>query len=156
MIEVAVDDLSDGAIERLLEAHLQDMHHYSPPESIHALDPTSLRSPKITFWGARVGGVLAGCGALKEISSLAGEVKSMKTDAAFLRQGIAARILETILQEAERRGYAHLSLETGSNKAFFPAIELYRKYGFAACGPFGDYVLDPYSLFMTKRLAVGG
>ena len=79
----------------------------------------------------------------------------MKTDVAFLRQGIAARILETMLQEAERRGYAHVSLETGSNKAFLPAVELYRKFGFVACGPFGDYEPDPYSLFMTRRLGNG-
>ena len=152
MLEITVDDLSDGAIERLLDAHLQEMHRYSPPESIHALDPGSLRSPDITFWGARVNGVLAGCGALKEMSSLAAEVKSMKTDIAYLRQGIAAHILETMLDEAERRGYVHVSLETGSNKAFLPAVELYRKYGFVECGPFGEYEPDPYSLFMTKRL----
>ena len=96
MLEITQDDLSDGAIERLLEAHLQEMNRYSPPESIHALDPGSLRSPDITFWGARVGGVLAGCGALKEMSSLAAEAKSMKTDAAFLRQGIAARLLRAL------------------------------------------------------------
>ena len=51
------------------------------------------------------------------------------------------------------RGYARLSLETGSGPAFEPAHALYRKYGFEFCGPFGDYTNDPFSRFMTRRLA---
>ena len=45
-----------------------------------------------------------------------------------------------------------ISLETGSMDAFVPARKLYEKYGFEECGPFGDYGLDPYSVFMTKVL----
>ena len=65
-MEILIDDLSDGAIIKLLSSHLREMHKYSPPESIHALDVGSLKEPGITFWGARVDGNLVGCGALKE------------------------------------------------------------------------------------------
>ena len=55
--------------------------------------------------------------------------------------------------EAERRGYQSLSLETGSADAFLPARRLYHKVGFEYCEPFGNYKADPFSVFMTKRLA---
>jgi putative acetyltransferase len=35
---------------------------------------------------------------------------------------------------------------------FAPAHTLYRKFGFTDCGSFGNYRLDPYSIFMTKML----
>ena len=42
--------------------------------------------------------------------------------------------------------------ETGSNEAFKPAQRLYESFGFAYCGPFGEYMEDPHSVFMTMRL----
>jgi putative acetyltransferase len=36
--------------------------------------------------------------------------------------------------------------------AFKPAQRLYESFGFTFCGPFGQYVLDPNSVFMTMRL----
>jgi putative acetyltransferase len=65
---------------------------------------------------------------------------------------VGRAILERILAEACARRYARLSLETGSAAAFEPARRLYAAYGFAPCGPFGDYVEDPYSVFMTCAL----
>jgi len=54
--------------------------------------------------------------------------------------------------EAKRRGYRRLSLETGSMAAFGPARQLYAACGFTYCEPFGDYVNDPNSVFMTLEL----
>ncbi len=59
-------------------------------------------------------------------------------------------MLVHIIGEARRRGYARLSLETGTNPAFTPARELYASFGFDYCGPFAQYVADPYSVFMTR------
>ena len=36
--------------------------------------------------------------------------------------------------------------------AFAPARSLYTRFGFRPCGPFADYVEDPYSVFMTREL----
>lgn len=151
-LRIAEDDLSDGKISELLSSHLREMHKYSPPESIHALDVTKLGEETITFWSARDGERIAGCGALKEISSSLGEIKSMKTDAGYLRKGIAARLLEVILHEAKKRLYVEVSLETGSNDSFTPAISLYERYGFEECAPFASYEPDPYSRFFCKKL----
>jgi putative acetyltransferase len=89
---------------------------------------------------------------MKELDRQHGEIKSMRTVTAHLRKGVAARLLEHMIEEARRRAYRRLSLETGSMAAFAPARELYARFGFERCGPFGDYVMDPYSTFMTKEL----
>ncbi|WP_444920298.1 GNAT family N-acetyltransferase [Microbulbifer sp. CnH-101-G] len=151
-IVVQKDNLSDGAIIELLKSHLEQMYLHSPPESVHALKPEKLIDPIITFWSARVNGVLAGCGALKEISPVLGEIKSMKTSQGFLRKGIAKAVLKAILDEAQKRNYREVKLETGSSKHFAPAIALYQQYGFEPCRPFANYSEDPHSLFFTKKL----
>ena len=128
------------------------MASISPPESCHALDTSELASVDVTFWTAWAGESLAGCGALKELEPGHGEIKSMRTAAGFLRRGVAAQILEVILQTARARGYHRLSLETGSMAEFEPARRLYSRHGFEYCPPFADYRMDPNSVFMTRRL----
>lgn len=152
-VDIRVDDLRGPEIALLLEEHLRHMRQVSPPESVHALDLGALRKPEITFWTAWEGAELAGCGAIKELDPRHGEIKSMRIAAAYLRKGVAAAMMRHILQEAARRSYRRLSLETGSMAAFVPARSLYARFGFRECGPFADYVLDPYSVFMTRALS---
>ena len=129
------------------------MHLHSPPESVHALDLTALRQPEITFWSAWEGDDLLGCGALKQLSSSHGELKSMRTATTHLRKGVARTMLLHIVSAARAEGLRRISLETGPHAPFFAAQKLYASEGFVECGPFADYALDPYSLFMTKALA---
>lgn len=146
------DDLTRPAIHALLEEHLRNMRELSPPESVHALDLERLRRPEITFWSAWDGDVLLGCGALKELDAVHGEIKSMRTPAALRRRGAGRAILAHIVDVARERRYERLSLETGSMDAFRPAHRLYESFGFRFCGPFGDYGPDPHSAFMTLQL----
>jgi putative acetyltransferase len=149
---IKLDNLSSPAIRALLEEHLADMALHSPPESIHALDLTALRAPEITFWTGWEGDALVGCGALRELDPVHGEIKSMRTARPHRRQGVARQFLEHILAEARRRHYQRLSLETGSMAAFAPARQLYHQFGFTPCPPFADYVLDANSVCMTRGL----
>jgi putative acetyltransferase len=151
-MDIKRDDLSGPGIQALLAEHRRSMLSISPPESVHALDLPGLRSPEITFWTAWSGGELLGCGALKELDPLHGEIKSMRTVRAHLRRGVARAMLQHILNEARRRGYKQLSLETGSQGAFAPARGLYEGFGFRGCPPFAGYGEDPNSVFMTKLL----
>ena len=151
-MRIREDDLRGEAIARLLREHLDEMHTITPPESVHAMDLEALRAPDVTFWSAWEGEALVGCGALKELDPRQAEIKSMRTARAYRRRGVAAGILEHILTEAERRAYARLFLETGSQPEFAPARSLYLRYGFEFRGPFGDYVEDPNSVFMTRKL----
>ncbi|MBK9238017.1 MAG: GNAT family N-acetyltransferase [Rhodoferax sp.] len=151
-MNLEVDDLSRPAIHALLNEHLQSMYELSPPESVHALDLEKLRKPEITFWSAWEGPLLLGCGALKELDPTHGEVKSMRTPNAHRRRGAGRAILSHVIGVAKSRAYERLSLETGTQAAFKPAHRLYESFGFSYCGPFGDYIEDPNSAFMTLRL----
>ena len=151
-MRIDIDDLTGADIAALLQEHLDGMAHLSPPESRHALDLDGLRAPGVTFWSVRDNGELLGCGALKQIDTRHGEIKSMRTSAVHLRKGVAAALLGHIIEEARHRGYTRLSLETGPMAGFAPARNLYERHGFAFCGPFSAYALDPNSVFMTLKL----
>jgi putative acetyltransferase len=156
----------------LLEEHLAGMRAASPPECVFALDLEGLRRPEITFLTAwRVPAdastdtpagderELVATGALKELTPTTategghGELKSMRTSARHLRQGAAQAILTELLNLARQRGYARVSLETGSTPPFDAAMAMYRRFGFVECGPFADYREDPFSRFMTSPLS---
>lgn len=151
-MEIKQDDLTKNSVLELVKEHLRDMAGHSPPESIHALQIDGLKQPDITFWSAWEGDELVGMGALKELDTSHGEIKSMRTASKHLRKGIASQILQHILVEAKKRGYNRLSLETGTAQAFGPARKLYERHGFAYCGPFSSYREDPNSVFMTRKL----
>jgi putative acetyltransferase len=151
-MEIRIDNLQGQEIIALLREHLRCMEAVSPPESRHVLDLDKLRQPDITFWSIWHGANLAGCGALKELNPGHGEIKSMRTASTYLRQGVATHILDHILNEAKRRGYDRLSLETGAFPYFEPARKLYTRFGFAISEPFANYKPDPNSVFMTKEI----
>jgi len=151
-MHIEIDDLSRPSIHALLNEHLQNMYELSPPECVFALDLDRLRQPDITFWSAWEGALLLGCGALKELDRTHAEVKSMRTPAALRGRGAGRALLAHIVSEAKSRSYQRLSLETGTADAFKPAQRLYESFGFTYCGPFGDYALDPHSVFMTLKL----
>lgn len=151
-MRICEDDLLGSDVAELLREHLRSMATHSPPESDHALNLEALRAPDITFWTVRDGTDLLGCGALKELDSRHGEIKSMRTVQKHLRKGVGTRMLEHIITEAKRRSYSRLSLETGSMEGYAAARALYLRFGFEFCAPFGDYREDPYSMFMTRVL----
>jgi putative acetyltransferase len=151
-MQIIKDNLSGRKIADFLEEHIKEMKAISPPESKHALDLDGLRKPEITFWTVWDEDHLIGCGALKELDSHHGEIKSMRTSASHRRQGIASFLIRHIVDEATSRGYRRLSLETGAMPFFQPARQLYASFGFQICGPFSLYKEDPNSIFMTKKL----
>lgn len=151
-MQIRLDPLTGPEIAALLQEHLDEMYRHSPPESVHALDMEKLRKPEITFWSAWEGEALVGCVAIKQLDATHGEIKSMRTASAHQRKGIGALLLRHVMDEAARRRYQRLSLETGSMDAFIPARTLYARFGFEDCGPFAQYVDDPNSVFMTRRL----
>ncbi len=151
-MKIKLDDLTGTEVAALINSHLYSMAEHSPPESIHALNLKELKKTNITVWSVWENEELVGCGALKEIDTTHGEIKSMKTSPGHLRKGVARKLLEHIIKIAKERNYKKLSLETGSLAAFKPAQRLYESVGFEYCKPFADYKEDPNSVFMTKEL----
>lgn len=146
------DDLTGAGIAALLRLHLDEMHQWSPPESVHAMPIERLRQPDVTFYSAWHGEQLAGCGALKHLSDDHGELKSMRAHPDWRGKGVGKAMLHHLLGEARARGYTRVSLETGRPEPFLPARRLYESHGFAECAPFADYVLDDFSICMTRTL----
>src|SRR3546814_15597321 len=67
---------------------------------LHFLDFDGLRAGDVTFWSIHRDDELPGCGALKMLDTKHGEIKSMRTAEAFLRQGVAAHMLDYIIDAA--------------------------------------------------------
>jgi putative acetyltransferase len=106
----------------------------------------------MAFWSAWEGDTVVGVGALKRLSQVHGEIKSMHTSESRRRAGVGTALLRHIIEAARSMGLIRLSLETGSWAYFSPARALYRNQGFEECPPFGDYVADVNSIFMTREV----
>jgi putative acetyltransferase len=143
IIELA--DLADGDVQALIAYHQQAMQAGSPPGLSFALDLSGLADPAVTVWAVWVDQQVAGIGALKRLGGGQAEIKSMRTHPDFLRRGIAAALLETIIDHARQSGITRLSLETGSGSVFEPALALYRQRGFVNGEAFGDYTLTDFN-----------
>ena len=152
MYEIRKDDLSTPAVRDLLAFHLAEAHANSPLGSVFALDLTGLQRPEITVWTLWDGVDILGVGALKELGEGRGELKSMRTHPDHLRKGVAARLLDHIIDEPRARGLRQLSLETGSGPTFEPALALYRKRGFVEGEAFSDYQRTAFNQFLHLAL----
>lgn len=152
LLRIEVGSLDRDDVRALLDEHLAEMRATSPAESVHALPVDGLRADDVTFWTARDGDVLVGCGALKDLGGNHVEIKSMRTTASARGHGVGQRLLRHLLDEARRRGCTRVSLETGTQEHFLPARRLYERHGFVSVGPFGHYTLDPNSTFYSRQL----
>ena len=151
-MKIVAGGLDDPRVQALLEHHVRTARSETAAGSAHALDLDGLKSADMKFWSAWDSDTLLGVGALKRLSPSHGEVKSMHTVSANRRAGVGTAILRHIIEAARATGMTRLSLETGSWAYFHPARALYRRNGFVECSPFGDYVEDPNSVFMTLEL----
>ena len=150
---IAVADLGDAQVRSLISYHQQAMQAGSPPGLSFALDLSGLADPAVTVWEARIADRVAAIGALKRLGGGQAEIKSMRTHPDFLRQGIAARLLEAIIDHARAEGITRLCLETGSGPLFEPALALYRKRGFANGEAFAEYTLTDFNQCLHLTLA---
>jgi putative acetyltransferase len=148
-IAIARETPRQPDVIRLVEALDALMISLYPADSNHLLDIEALCQPDIRFFVARQDGAALGCGALRLFDDYA-EVKRMFVMPTSRGMKLGRRILDTLEAEARREKKVYLRLETGVSQP--EAIGLYHAAGFVECSPFGDYQLDPLSLFMEKRL----
>ena len=140
------------AFVALVDTHTAFCDCTAPAESCHRLPVDALFVPEVTVWAAYDAGEMIGMGALKTLSPTEGEVKSMHTRASARGKGVAKSMLSVIVAEAKAQGMDRISLETGAHADFAAARAMYARAGFAECPPFGDYMVDPHSTFMTLTL----
>lgn len=149
---IGAGDPNAPDVAALLAASEAHAHELYPAESIHMLSIRDLNAPSVRFLVARsVEGVAEGCGAVVLGADGFAEIKRMYVVPRARGQGIGSVLLQGLEAEARRAGMRAIRLETGPLQP--EAIGLYRRFGYRERGPFGDYSLDPLSVFMEKELA---
>ena len=151
-VEIALGDPASAEVQAVLQRHLRFARSHTAPESVFALDADDLADPSMTVFCARRGEELLAIGALRELNSAHGELKSMHTVEEARGEGVGRAMVDHLVRVATRRGYTRVSLETGSGDAFAPARALYAGAGFVECGPFGAYPDAATSVFMTREV----
>lgn len=150
-MQIRLDDPKAPYVADLLDHHLRELQGVMAGHAF-ALDASGLSAACVTFWTAWNDETLLGFGALKELDSLHGELKSMRAAPAARGTGVGRAMLAHIVEEARRRGYTRISLETGTAALHAPAIALYRGAGFTPCEPFADYQPSPHNQFLRLAL----
>ena len=137
-------------IKKLLLASHQLMKDLYPEETNSYLSISQLCSSEIHFFGARQNKKYYGCGAL-DVKHEYGELKSFFVEPRVRRNGIASQIMREILLTTKKLNLRILKLETGVG--LDSAFNLYKRFEFEYCEPFGNYVENGYSIFMKKDLS---
>ncbi|PJJ63793.1 GNAT family N-acetyltransferase [Compostimonas suwonensis] len=148
----AISPDSPQALELIRRHRAYSAAHSVDPADDHVLDVTALMEPTVAFFALRDDDILVAIGALKQLSTTHVELKSMHTRAELRGQGIGRVLVEALLDEARRRGFERVSLETGAQEGFSAARRLYVRAGFVESPPFADYVASPNSVYYSREL----
>jgi len=82
-----------------------------------------------------------------------GEIKRLFVLPEFRGLGLSRALMLALEAHLQAQQIEWARLETGIHQP--EALGLYRRMGYRERGPFGAYRLDPYSVFMEKRLHAG-
>jgi putative acetyltransferase len=149
-ITLGIESPRQADVVRLIEALDAYQSGLYPPESNHLLDLDGLGAPSVRFFVARRDGQALGCAGLRIDQAGWGELKRMFVSPEARGLKLGRRLLDRIEEEARREGLGWVRLETGIYQP--EALGLYRSAGYVEREAFGDYVSDPLSVFMEKRL----
>jgi putative acetyltransferase len=146
------EERPDGADALALLAELDAdlLRHPYPPESRHAFSVEKLLREGVAFFVLHYEGKPAACGGVKLFGSEYGEVKRMYVRPAYRGRGLGKAILDRLAGHARGRQARLLRLETGIYQK--EAIGLYERWGFLRRPPFGEYKVDPNSVYFEKAL----
>ena len=136
---------------RQSDEHLAKLY---PPESNHLESSDDLTRLNVLMLGAFIDNTLIGIGAVKIlVDDVAyGEIKRVFVTLEFRGQGISKLIMVELERRLTENQIGISRLETGVAQP--EAIGLYKGLGYVERSPFGDYQLDPLSVFMEKDLSI--
>lgn len=136
VLELRRYDEEDAAtVWRLHEDGLRQMNAHAG----HGPWDDDLRSVRASYLENRgeflvgvIGGEVVAMGGLRHVSARVAEVKRMRVDVRFQRQGFGRTILRRLEERARELGYRSLRLDTTVSQV--PAQHLYRSSGYAEVG----------------------
>lgn len=141
---------STDALELLRELDEALWLHPYPPQSRHAFSVDKLLREQVAFYVARLDGEPAACGGVKVFAGDYAEVKRMFVRPIYRGQGLGKAILNQLAAHTRSHDIEVLRLETGIYQV--EAIGLYERWGFQRRPPFGEYQVDPLSVYFEKAL----
>ncbi len=144
-----LDSVTGAALAAALVAELEV--RYGSPDEADGLQPDQLAPPHGTFLVAWRGDEAVGCGGLRQLEPVVGEIKRMYVAPSARRAGVARTVLTELERTAHALGYKHLKLETGTKQP--EAIELYLSTSYEQIEPYGVYRNSPLSRCYAKDLA---
>jgi putative acetyltransferase len=148
IVKVSPDSEDAVRLTGELDAHL--WAHPYPPQSRHAFSVEKMLREGVIFFITHYEGQLAGCGGIKIFDGDYGEVKRMFVRPEFRGKGLGKAMLGHLADYARGKNLDLLRLETGIYEV--EAIGLYLRFGFERRTPFGEYVEDPLSIYLEKKI----
>ena len=152
MLKSILGNFDHPEVYELLTKHFIELRSVSPEDSCHVLDIAGLKDPSIKFWSLWENDALMGSGALKFLDEKHGEFKSIRVNNKFRNKGFGSKVINHLIEEAEKLKITRLSLETGAGDFFIPARKLFIKCGFKDCEPFSGYKKNVNSIYYTKLI----
>lgn len=151
MLQIRPADFSDAQTRALIDTHITYGNAHYMAESNHHMTVDEHVAGGVKLFTAWSGQDCLGMVGLKPCGTW-GELKSMHVRDTARGAGIGRALVEFVIEEAILAGLKDIYLETGSRDASAAARMLYETAGFSYCPPFGDYKLDPESVFMSRAL----
>jgi ribosomal-protein-alanine N-acetyltransferase len=90
------------------------------------------------------------CGAFKKFDTASIELKRLFVRAEYRRQGLGKLLVGSLEKLAKSQGYEYAILETGIKQ--HEAISLYKNSGYNVIDSYGQYIGNPNSICMKKKL----
>ena len=142
----------DPDVQRLADAQQEDLRARYDGGSEPGTPP-SAADLAVVLVARDEDGTAIGCGALRGLAAGVAELKRMYVVPTARGRGVSKALLAALEDEARRRGWTTLRLETGPRQP--EAIALYTRAGYGPIEAFGAYVTEDAgdSLFFERALA---
>lgn len=147
IVPVPWDDPDAGALRAAQRVEIEQ--RYGRPDSEPGPAPTA--ADIAYFVVAYADGRPVGCGGLRQLDDVTGEIKRMYVLPDRRGTGVATAVLHALERQARSLGWTELRLETGNAQP--DAIAFYTRHGYRRVANFGPYI-DPEFSFCFGRALV--
>lgn len=136
MLELSPTPVDDGTADELLGEYFTSRELGMPGYRTFRPDPAVFTGTAGVFLVARQDGAPVGCGGLRMLSPVRGEIKHLWVRPAARGTGLGRAILTELERRAAEFGASEVVLDT--NERLAAAQSLYRSAGYAEIAPYND------------------